>query len=85
MEIGMTLPGMEPGLDRQRIMEWCSRIEAGPFASLAFGERMACETRYARNVSQDRHRFKRVARAGPFGERSPASRAGYRAVVAAAV
>ncbi len=41
MEIGMTLPGMEPGLDRQRIMEWCSRIEAGPFASLAFGERMA--------------------------------------------
>ncbi len=41
MEIGMTLPGMEPGLDRLRIMEWCRRIEAGPFASLAFGERMA--------------------------------------------
>jgi alkanesulfonate monooxygenase SsuD/methylene tetrahydromethanopterin reductase-like flavin-dependent oxidoreductase (luciferase family) len=41
MEIGMTLPGMEPGLDRRRIMEWCRRIEAGPFASLAFGERMA--------------------------------------------
>ena len=37
----MTLPGMEPGLDRQRLMEWCRRIEAGPFASLAFGERMA--------------------------------------------
>ncbi len=41
MRIGMTLPGMEPGLDRQRLMEWCRRIEAGPFASLAFGERMA--------------------------------------------
>ena len=41
MRIGMTLPGMEPGLDRPRLMEWCRRIEAGPYASLAFGERMA--------------------------------------------
>ncbi len=41
MNIGMTLPGMERGLDRQRIMEWCRRVDAGPFSSLAFGERMA--------------------------------------------
>ncbi len=41
MRIAMTLPGMDPGLDRRRLMEWCRRIEAGPFSSLAFGERMA--------------------------------------------
>ena len=41
MNIGMPLPGMEPGLDRARIMEWCRRVDAGPFSSLAFGERMA--------------------------------------------
>ena len=37
----MTLPGMDPGLDRRRLMEWTARIESGPFATLAFGERMA--------------------------------------------
>ncbi len=41
MKIAMTLPGMDPGLDRQRLFQWVERIEAGPFASLAFGERMA--------------------------------------------
>lgn len=41
MEYGMTLPGMDPGLDRARLFEWTRRIEAGPFATLAFGERMA--------------------------------------------
>jgi len=41
MKIAMTLPGMDPGLDRARLIEWVSRIEAGPFATLAFGERMA--------------------------------------------
>ncbi len=37
----MTLPVMEPGLDRGRIREWCRRVDAGPFSSLAFGERIA--------------------------------------------
>lgn len=41
MKIAMTLPGMDPGLDRTRLVEWTRRIEAGPFATLAFGERMA--------------------------------------------
>jgi alkanesulfonate monooxygenase SsuD/methylene tetrahydromethanopterin reductase-like flavin-dependent oxidoreductase (luciferase family) len=41
MDIGMTLPGMDPGLDRVRLFEWTRRIEAGPFSTLAFGERMA--------------------------------------------
>lgn len=41
MKIGMTLPGMDPGLDRKRLLEWVRRIEEGPFDTLAFGERMA--------------------------------------------
>jgi alkanesulfonate monooxygenase SsuD/methylene tetrahydromethanopterin reductase-like flavin-dependent oxidoreductase (luciferase family) len=41
MKIAMTLPGMDPGLDRRNLMEWVSRVEAGPFSTLAFGERMA--------------------------------------------
>ena len=41
MKIAMTLPGMDPGLDRKSLLEWTRRIEAGPFDTLAFGERMA--------------------------------------------
>jgi alkanesulfonate monooxygenase SsuD/methylene tetrahydromethanopterin reductase-like flavin-dependent oxidoreductase (luciferase family) len=41
MKLAMTLPGMDPGLDRKRLREWVARVEAGPFATLAFGERMA--------------------------------------------
>ncbi len=41
MKIAMTLPGMDPGLDRSRLVEWTRRVEAGPFDTLAFGERMA--------------------------------------------
>lgn len=37
MKLGMTLPGMDPGLDRARLVDWTRRIEAGPFATLAFG------------------------------------------------
>ena len=41
MQIGMTLPTMVAGLDRQTILEWCRRIDAGPFSTLAAGERIA--------------------------------------------
>jgi alkanesulfonate monooxygenase SsuD/methylene tetrahydromethanopterin reductase-like flavin-dependent oxidoreductase (luciferase family) len=41
MEIGMNLPVMVPGLDRDRIFEWSRRIDAGPWSSLAAGERIA--------------------------------------------
>ena len=41
MKITLTLPGMDPGLTRARLHEWCRLIEAGPFEGLAFGERMA--------------------------------------------
>jgi alkanesulfonate monooxygenase SsuD/methylene tetrahydromethanopterin reductase-like flavin-dependent oxidoreductase (luciferase family) len=41
MEIGMTLPSMVSGLDRETILEWCRRIDDGPFSTLAVGERIA--------------------------------------------
>jgi alkanesulfonate monooxygenase SsuD/methylene tetrahydromethanopterin reductase-like flavin-dependent oxidoreductase (luciferase family) len=40
MKIGMHLPVMVPGFDRDRILEWSRRIDAGPYASLAAGERI---------------------------------------------
>jgi len=40
MQIGMNLPVMVPGLDRAAILGWARRIDAGPFATLAAGERI---------------------------------------------
>jgi alkanesulfonate monooxygenase SsuD/methylene tetrahydromethanopterin reductase-like flavin-dependent oxidoreductase (luciferase family) len=40
MEIGMTLPSMITGLDRETLLEWCRRIDDGPFSTLAIGERI---------------------------------------------
>jgi alkanesulfonate monooxygenase SsuD/methylene tetrahydromethanopterin reductase-like flavin-dependent oxidoreductase (luciferase family) len=36
----MNLPVMVPGLDRDLILDWCRRIDAGPYSSLAAGERI---------------------------------------------
>jgi alkanesulfonate monooxygenase SsuD/methylene tetrahydromethanopterin reductase-like flavin-dependent oxidoreductase (luciferase family) len=41
MQIGMTLPVMEPGLDAATLELWSRAIDAGPFSSLCFGERLA--------------------------------------------
>lgn len=41
MEIGMNLPVMAPGLDRDTFLAWCERIDAGFFSSLAAGERIS--------------------------------------------
>jgi len=41
MKISMTLPVMEPGLDRDRLFGWVEAIESGPWHSLALGERIA--------------------------------------------
>jgi alkanesulfonate monooxygenase SsuD/methylene tetrahydromethanopterin reductase-like flavin-dependent oxidoreductase (luciferase family) len=41
MQIGMTLPVMEPDLDADVLEGWCRAVDDGPFASLCFGERMA--------------------------------------------
>jgi alkanesulfonate monooxygenase SsuD/methylene tetrahydromethanopterin reductase-like flavin-dependent oxidoreductase (luciferase family) len=40
MRIGLNLPVMVPGLDRDAILGWARRIDAGPFATLAVGERI---------------------------------------------
>jgi alkanesulfonate monooxygenase SsuD/methylene tetrahydromethanopterin reductase-like flavin-dependent oxidoreductase (luciferase family) len=40
MQVGINLPVMVPGLDRPRILDWSRRIDAGPFSSLAAGERI---------------------------------------------
>ncbi len=41
MEIGLNLPVMAPGLDRDTFLKWCERIDAGFFSSLAAGERIS--------------------------------------------
>jgi alkanesulfonate monooxygenase SsuD/methylene tetrahydromethanopterin reductase-like flavin-dependent oxidoreductase (luciferase family) len=41
MQVGMTLPVMEPDLDAAALEAWSRYVDAGPFSSLCFGERMA--------------------------------------------
>lgn len=40
MEVGVALPQMTQGLDRDRILAWCRAIDAGPFSSISAGERI---------------------------------------------
>ncbi len=40
MQIGMTLPSMVARFDRKAILAWCRGVDAGPFSSLACGERI---------------------------------------------
>ena len=40
MNIGMTLPVMEPDLSRKDLENWTLRIDAGPWAHIALGERI---------------------------------------------
>ncbi len=40
MDVGMNLPAMVPGWNRDSVHEWCRRIDAGPYSSLAVGERI---------------------------------------------
>ena len=37
----MTLPTMIAGVDRASTLEWCRRIDEGPWSTLAIGERIA--------------------------------------------
>lgn len=41
MQVGMTLPVMEPGLDAGTLESWARAVDEGPFSSLCFGERIA--------------------------------------------
>ena len=40
MKIGMTLPVTEPGWTRDVLLDWVRKVEAGPYHSLALGERI---------------------------------------------
>lgn len=40
MDIGLCLPYMKKDYDRATILEWCRRIDQGPFSSLSCGERI---------------------------------------------
>jgi alkanesulfonate monooxygenase SsuD/methylene tetrahydromethanopterin reductase-like flavin-dependent oxidoreductase (luciferase family) len=41
MQVGMTMPMMEPVLDTTILQAWASAIDEGPFSSVCFGERVA--------------------------------------------
>jgi alkanesulfonate monooxygenase SsuD/methylene tetrahydromethanopterin reductase-like flavin-dependent oxidoreductase (luciferase family) len=41
MDIGLTLPSFVRGADRGAILEWCRRVDEGPFSSISVGERIA--------------------------------------------
>jgi alkanesulfonate monooxygenase SsuD/methylene tetrahydromethanopterin reductase-like flavin-dependent oxidoreductase (luciferase family) len=47
VDVGMTLPVMEPDLDASVLETWSRRIDDGPFSSLCFGERMAFDNPHA--------------------------------------
>ena len=40
MDIGVALPQMARGLDRERVSAWCRGIDAGPYSSVSAGERI---------------------------------------------
>jgi alkanesulfonate monooxygenase SsuD/methylene tetrahydromethanopterin reductase-like flavin-dependent oxidoreductase (luciferase family) len=40
MKIGMNIPVMVPGLDRNTILQWARKVDVGPYSSLAAGERI---------------------------------------------
>lgn len=50
MKIGVCLPYMKPGIDRDCILSWARRIDAGPFDSLSCGERITGYTLEMRTV-----------------------------------
>lgn len=41
MQVGMTMPIMQPDLDASILRAWARAIDEGPFASACFGERIA--------------------------------------------
>ncbi|MGH3560797.1 MAG: hypothetical protein ACRDTN_03055, partial [Mycobacterium sp.] len=41
MQVGMTMPVMEPDLDAAMLRAWAHTIDEGPFSSLCWGERIA--------------------------------------------
>lgn len=50
MKIAICLPYMEKNYGRAQILEWCRRIDDGPFSSLSCGERITGYTLEMRNM-----------------------------------
>lgn len=50
MKVGICLPYMEKNFGRKQLLEWCKRIDDGPFSSLSCGERISGYTLEMRNV-----------------------------------
>lgn len=50
MKIGICLPYMEKNYGREHILQWCRRIDTGPFSSLSCGERITGYTLEMRNM-----------------------------------
>lgn len=40
MQVGLTIPQMARGLDRERVRGWCMVADEGPFSSISAGERI---------------------------------------------
>lgn len=40
MKVGITLPGLVPGVEGERLLEWARRADEGPFSHVATGERL---------------------------------------------
>jgi alkanesulfonate monooxygenase SsuD/methylene tetrahydromethanopterin reductase-like flavin-dependent oxidoreductase (luciferase family) len=50
MKIGICLPYMEKNYGRKEIMDWCRRVDNGPFSSISCGERITSYTLEMRNM-----------------------------------
>jgi alkanesulfonate monooxygenase SsuD/methylene tetrahydromethanopterin reductase-like flavin-dependent oxidoreductase (luciferase family) len=50
MKVGICLPYMKENLDRATMIQWCQRIDEGPFHSLSCGERITGPTLEMRAV-----------------------------------
>ncbi|MAY39211.1 MULTISPECIES: LLM class flavin-dependent oxidoreductase [Spongiibacter] len=50
MKIGVCLPYMKRGLNRQTFQDWCRIIDQGPFSSLSCGERVTGYSMEMRNI-----------------------------------
>ncbi len=50
MKIGICLPYMERNYGRKEILEWCKRVDDGPFSSISCGERITDYTLEMRNM-----------------------------------
>jgi len=50
VDVGICMPYMERDYSRATTLEWCRRIDAGPFSSLSCGERITSYTQDMRTV-----------------------------------